>query len=203
MLAALTDAVHAALPELERLSRGWRATDSLRPRGAGGAHGGGGARGLSDERTWWTCAARVTPMLLAQPCGAPRAFGGSRGSPPRRRAPLSSSRGRTRGQDGGAQDPGPLAVMAAGRNHVPAQPARGCRVYSSSSPSSGTTERGRRISPPLRFVKQIRGGDRAQWPPAPVLPNELGGHGPDDGAALAQAVLESRRAGALCAASTT
>ena len=158
--------------------------------------------------------ARGGPARRAQPAAARPGWSRSRGRAvvpvdielDGRAAPArhhGAQRGR---QDGDAQDPGPArADGAVGLPRARARRRAAARVLAGASPSSATTRAWRRTSRRSPRSSSSSGTCSSAWTSRSlVVLDELGaGTDPDDGAALAQAVLEElAERGALCVAST-
>ena len=205
VLAALTDAVRAALPELDDLVAGARRPrPGLRPRRARRAHGGGRARG--DRRRDVDLRAARHPLL--RPGWGARPGTGDhpdRHRDRRRSGPCSSSRGPNAGGKTVALRPWAARAHGPGRAATcPRAGRRGCPLTQCFAIDRRRAERGGEPLDVLRFVKQLREVLSRGRAASLVLLDELGaGTDPDDGAALAQAVLEELAdRGALVVAST-
>ncbi len=213
VLAALTDAVHAALPELERLVDGLGAADLIFGRAELAERMEAVEPVVGDERVVDVRGARH-PLLLAQGWAQTEAEVGTHG--PRSVVPVDLFLDAERpllvitGPNAGGKTValktlGLLAVMAQAGLHVPALPGarlpRFTQLFAIIGDDQSVAEN---LSTFSAFVKQLREVIEHVDAESLVLLDELGaGTDPDDGAALAQAVLEELGTrGALCAAST-
>ena len=206
ILAALTDAVRAALPELDDAGRrASAALDLIFARGAL-AERMEAVEPAIDRR-----ARRLPARRAATRCCSPRAGqrAGGRAVIPMdieidaRAAAARHHRPERGRQDGGAQDPRPArADGAVGLPRARARRARACpssrRCFAIVGDDQSVAEN---LSTFSAFVKQLRDVLERVDDRSLVLLDELGaGTDPDDGAALAQAVLEdagrARRGGA-------
>ena len=205
VLAALTDAVRAAGPELERLIEGLGAADLVFARAGLAERMEAVEPVVSDERTVDVRGARH-PLLLAQ-AWAHR----ERAVVPvdllldAERPLLVITGPNAGGKTVALKTLGLLAVMAQAGLHVPTQPGarlpRFTQLFAIIGDDQSVAEN---LSTFSAFVKQLREVIECVDAESLVLLDELGaGTDPDDGAALAQAVLEElAERGALCAAST-
>jgi DNA mismatch repair protein MutS2 len=205
VLAALTDAVRAALPELDVLLAGMARLDLVFARAELGERMAASRPTVSEERVVSLSRAR-NPLLLAQ----------SEATPERAVVPVDIELDGARpllvitGPNAGGKTVtlktlALLALMAQSGLHVPA--AEGARlpvvsqVFAIVGDDQSVAENLSTFSAFVRLLKDVleRVDDRSL-----VVLDELGaGTDPDDGAALAQAVLEElAERGALCIAST-
>ncbi len=209
VLAALTDAVHAALPELERLVEGLGAADLVFARAELAERMEAVEPVVSDERVVDVHGSRH-PLLLAQGW-APAGATGKRSVVPvdlfldAERPLLVITGPNAGGKTVALKTLGLFAIMAQAGLHVPALPdarlPRFTRLFAIIGDDQSVAEN---LSTFSAFVKQLREVIEHVDAESLVLLDELGaGTDPDDGAALAQAVLEElAERGALCAAST-
>jgi DNA mismatch repair protein MutS2 len=205
VLAALTDAVHAAQPELERLIEGLGAADLVFARAELAERMDAVEPVVSDERLVDVHGARH-PLLLAQAWAH-----GERPVVPvdlfldAQRPLLLITGPNAGGKTVALKTLGLLALMAQAGLHVPAQPGarlpRFTRLFAIIGDDQSVAEN---LSTFSAFVKQLREVIEHVDAESLVILDELGaGTDPDDGAALAQAVLEElAERGVLCAAST-
>ncbi len=216
VLATLTDAVHAALPELERLIDGLAAADLVFARAELADRMEAAEPVVSNERVVDVRGARH-PLLLAQGWAHAEAQGahaeahGSRSVVPvdlsldAERPLLVITGPNAGGKTVALKTLGLLALMAQAGLHLPAQPGarlpRFTQLFAIIGDDQSVAEN---LSTFSAFVKQLREVLEHVDAESLVLLDELGaGTDPDDGAALAQAVLEELgERGALCAAST-
>ena len=216
VLATLTDAVHAALPELERLIDGLAAADLVFARAELADRMEAAEPVVSNERMVDVRGARH-PLLLAQGWAHAEAQGahaeahGSRSVVPvdlsldAERPLLVITGPNAGGKTVALKTLGLLALMAQAGLHLPALPGarlpRFTQLFAIIGDDQSVAEN---LSTFSAFVKQLREVLEHVDAESLVLLDELGaGTDPDDGAALAQAVLEELgERGALCAAST-
>ena len=205
ILAALTDAVRDALPELEALVAGMGRLDLAFARAELGGRMAASEPVLSDERVVAIRGAR-NPLLLAQSWKEP-------GRPvvpvdielDAERALLLITGPNAGGKTVTLKTLALLALMAQSGLHVPAHDGARLPVFSQVFAIVGDDQSvAENLSTFSAFVKQLREVLERVDDRSLVLLDELGaGTDPDDGAALAQAVLdELARRGALCVAST-
>ncbi|HEX5531089.1 MAG TPA: Smr/MutS family protein, partial [Methylomirabilota bacterium] len=231
ILAALTDAVREALPELDALVSGIGGLDLIFARGALAERMEAVEPAIGEARDVFLPGAR-NPLLIAQAWrGAVAGRGAAEGEP----SALVAGRGAAEGEPSAlavipmdieihADRPllvitgpnaggktvalktlGLLALMAQAGCHVPARPGARLPVFSQCFAIVGDDQSvAENLSTFSAFVKQLRGVLDRVDEHSLVLLDELGaGTDPDDGAALAQAVLEHlAERGALVAAST-
>jgi len=227
ILAALSDAVRAALPELDALVAGIGGVDLIFARGALAERMEAVEPTIGDARDVVLPGA-LNPLLLAQSwrVAAGAAVAG-RGEP-------EASRADTKGEPSGSVIPmdieipaerpllvitgpnaggktvalktlGLLVLMAQSGCHVPAREGARLPVFSQCFAIVGDEQSvAENLSTFSAFVKQLREVLERVDARSLVLLDELGaGTDPDDGAALAQAVLEAlAERGAVVAAST-
>ncbi len=227
ILAALTDAVRAALPELDALVAGIGGLDLIFARGALAERMDAVEPAIGDERDVFLPGA-LNPLLLAQSwrVAAGAAMAG--------RGELKASRADMEIEPSGSVIPmdieirpdrpllvitgpnaggktvalktlGLLALMAQSGCHVPARDGARLPVFSQCFAIVGDEQSvAENLSTFSAFVKQLREILERVDARSLVLLDELGaGTDPDDGAALAQAVLETlAERGAVVAAST-
>jgi DNA mismatch repair protein MutS2 len=205
VLAELTDAVRAVLPELDALVAGIARLDLTFARAQLAERMDAAAPSVGDTREVYLAGAR-NPLLLAQ----------SWQSPERPVVPMDLFLDHSRpllvitGPNAGGKTValktlGLLALMAQSGCHVPAKDGARLPVFSQVFAIVGDDQSvAENLSTFSAFVKQLRLVLEGMDDRSLVLLDELGaGTDPDDGAALAQAVLESlAESGALCAAST-
>jgi DNA mismatch repair protein MutS2 len=241
ILAALTDAVREALPELDALVSGIAGLDLIFARGALAERMEAVEPAIGEARDVFLPGAR-NPLLLAQSWSGgstPAAAawrGAAEGEPSGSVIPSGSvaGRGAAEGEPSGSVVPmdieihadrpllvitgpnaggktvalktlGLLALMAQAGCHVPARPGARLPVFSQCFAIVGDDQSvAENLSTFSAFVKQLRDVLDRVDEHSLVLLDELGaGTDPDDGAALAQAVLEHlAERGALVAAST-
>jgi DNA mismatch repair protein MutS2 len=209
VLAALTDAVRESLPELTRLVDGIGDADLVFARAELAQRMEATEPVLSEDRVVDVCGARH-PLLLAQGWKQP-------GQTPRRTVvpvdlhldgerPLLVITGpNAGGKTVALKTLGLFAMMAQAGLHIPAREGarlpRVSRLFAIIGDEQSVAEN---LSTFSAFVKALREVLEHVDADSLVLLDELGaGTDPDDGAALAQAVLEELAArGCLCAAST-
>jgi len=244
ILAALTDAVRAALPELDALVAGIGGLDLIFARGALAERMEAVEPAIGDERDVLLRGA-LNPILLAQSWRVAAAVAGrgaavaGRGESEASRAdmgiePAVAGRGAAEGEPSGSVIPmdieigaerpvlvitgpnaggktvalktlGLLVLMAQSGCHVPARAGARLPVFSQCFAIVGDEQSvAENLSTFSAFVKQLREVLERVDARSLVLLDELGaGTDPDDGAALAQAVLENlAERGAVVAAST-
>src|SRR5690242_9180993 len=232
VLAALTDAVRAALPDLEALVAGIGELDLVFARGALAERMDAVEPAIVEEREALLPGA-LNPLLLAQSwsAGSVAWRGAAEGEP----SGLAGAwRGAAEGEPSGLVIPmdieiraerpvlvitgpnaggktvalktlGLLALMAQSGCHVPARDGARLPVFSACFAIVGDEQSvAENLSTFSAFVKQLREVLERVDARSLVLLDELGaGTDPDDGAALAQAVLEElAERGAVVAAST-
>lgn len=206
ILAALTDAVREALPDLDALVAGIGGIDLIFARGALAERMEAVEPTIGDDRDIYLPGA-LNPLLLAQSWAAE---GGHPVIPMdieiRADRPLLVITGpNAGGKTVALKTLGLLALMAQSGCHVPARDGARLPAFSQCFAIVGDDQSvAENLSTFSAFVKQLRDvldrvDDRSL-----VLLDELGaGTDPDDGAALAQAVLETlAERGAMVAAST-
>ena len=205
VLAELTDAVRVELPELERLTEGIGRLDLIFARGGLAERMSAVEPVIADERTVAVTAARH-PLLLAQTWD----------EPDRPLVPVDLHLDAARpllvitGPNAGGKTValktlGLLVLMAQAGCHLPAAPGARLPVFARVFAIIGDDQSvAENLSTFSAFVRQLRHVIAEVDDCSLVLLDELGaGTDPDDGAALAQAVLEELAArGALCVAST-
>jgi len=205
VLAALTDAVREALPELEALLAGMGQLDLVFARAELGERMAATQPRVSDERVVFLRAAR-NPLLLAQ----------AEKEPGRAVVPVDIELDAARpllvitGPNAGGKTVtlktlALLALMAQSGLHIPADDGARLPVFSQVFAIVGDDQSvAENLSTFSAFVKQLRDVLEHVDERSLVVLDELGaGTDPDDGAALAQAVLEElAQRGALCIAST-
>jgi DNA mismatch repair protein MutS2 len=231
ILAALTDAVREALPELETLVAGIGGLDLIFARGAL-ADRMGAVEPTVDEERLVSLRGALNPLLLAQAwqvasagegrgaaAGEPSAFAGrgaAAGEPSGPVVPMDIEIHGERpllvitGPNAGGKTValktlGLLVLMAQSGCHVPARAGAHLPVFSQCFAIVGDDQSvAENLSTFSAFVKQLRDVLERVDARSLVLLDELGaGTDPDDGAALAQAVLEElAERGAVVAAST-
>jgi DNA mismatch repair protein MutS2 len=230
ILAALTDRVRAALPELDALVAGIGALDLVFARGALAERMEAVAPVIGEERDVVLRGAR-NPLLLAQSWrasaveGEAGAAGPGRGEASRSEVRIGPSGSvvpmdieiladrpllvitgpNAGGKTVALKTLGLLALMAQSGCHVPAREGARLPVFSRCFAIVGDEQSvAENLSTFSAFVKQLRGVLEHVDARSLVLLDELGaGTDPDDGAALAQAVLEAlAERGAVVAAST-
>ncbi|HME94361.1 MAG TPA: endonuclease MutS2 [Methylomirabilota bacterium] len=233
ILAALTDAVREALPDLDALVAGIGGLDLIFARGALAERMEATEPAVGEDREIRLLGAR-NPLLLAQSwrvAGPAAGRGAADGEP----SGLTAGRGAAEGEPSGfavipmdieigADRPllvitgpnaggktvalktlGLLALMAQSGCHVPARDGARLPVFSQLFAIVGDDQSvAENLSTFSAFVKQLREVLERVDDRSLVLLDELGaGTDPDDGAALAQAVLEALAGrGATVAAST-
>ena len=227
ILAALTDTVRAALPELDDLVAGIGGLDLIFARGALAERMEAVEPAIADERDVFLPGA-LNPLLLAQSwrIAAGAAVAG-RGEPEASRADMEIEPSGSvipmdieitadrpvlviTGPNAGGKTValktlGLLVLMAQSGCHVPARDGARLPVFSQCFAIVGDEQSvAENLSTFSAFVKQLRDVLERVDARSLVLLDELGaGTDPDDGAALAQAVLEAlAERGALVAAST-
>ena len=205
VLAALTDAVRAALPELDLLLAGMARLDVIFARAELGERMAATRPTVSDERVVSVRRAR-NPLLLAQSEAAPERIvvpvdielDGAR--------PLLVITGpNAGGKTVTLKTLALLALMAQSGLHVPAADGARLPVFSQVFAIVGDDQSvAENLSTFSAFVKLLKDVLERVDDRSLVVLDELGaGTDPDDGAALAQAVLEEvAERGALCIAST-
>jgi DNA mismatch repair protein MutS2 len=205
VLAELTDAVRAVLPELDALVDGIARLDLTFARALLAERMDASAPAVSEAREIHLAGAR-NPLLLAQ----------SWDSPDRTVVPMDLCLDAARpllvitgpnagGKTVALKTVGLLALMAQSGCHVPAKDGARLPIFTRVFAIVGDDQSvAENLSTFSAFVKQLREVLEDVDDHSLVLLDELGaGTDPDDGAALAQAVLESlAESGALCAAST-
>jgi len=206
ILAALTDAVRAALPELDALVAGIGGLDLIFARGALAERMEAVEPTIAEERDVLLRGA-LNPILLAQ------SWASEGGRPV---IPMDIEIGAERpvlvitGPNAGGKTValktlGLLVLMAQSGCHVPARDGARLPVFSQCFAIVGDEQSvAENLSTFSAFVKQLREVLERVDARSLVLLDELGaGTDPDDGAALAQAVLEAlAERGAVVAAST-
>jgi len=206
ILAALTDAVREALPDLDALVAGIGALDLIFARGAFAERMAAVEPTVGEERDIVLRGA-LNPLLLAQ------AWKSEGGHPV---IPMDIEIGADRpllvitGPNAGGKTValktlGLLSLMAQSGCHVPARDGARIAVFSQLFAIVGDDQSvAENLSTFSAFVKQLREVLERVDDRSLVLLDELGaGTDPDDGAALAQAVLEAlAERGAMVAAST-
>ncbi|HEY7204793.1 MAG TPA: endonuclease MutS2 [Methylomirabilota bacterium] len=227
ILAALTDAVRDALPELDALVAGIGGLDLIFARGALAERMEAVEPAVDEAREVWLPGAR-NPLLLAQswraapraaegePSGAVAGRGAAEGEPSGSVIPMDIEITADRpllvitGPNAGGKTValktlGLLALMAQSGCHVPARDGARLPAFSRLFAIVGDDQSvAENLSTFSAFVKQLREVLERVDDRSLVLLDELGaGTDPDDGAALAQAVLEAlAERGAVVAAST-
>ena len=218
ILAALTDAVREALPELDALVAGIGGLDLVFARGALAERTDAVEPAIGDAREVFLPGAR-NPLLLAQVWNAAAAGrGAAEGEPSGSMAvvpmdieihadrPLLVITGpNAGGKTVALKTLGLLALMAQAGCHVPARAGARLPIFSQVFAIVGDDQSvAENLSTFSAFVKQLRDVLERVDEHSLVLLDELGaGTDPDDGAALAQAVLEHlAERGAVVAAST-
>jgi DNA mismatch repair protein MutS2 len=206
ILAALTDAVRAALPELDDLVAGIGGLDLIFARGALAERMEAIEPAIADERDVFLPGA-LNPLLLAQSWAAE----GGRPVIPMdieitaERSVLVITGPNAGGKTVALKTLGLLVLMAQSGCHVPARNGARLPVFSQCFAIVGDEQSvAENLSTFSAFVKQLREVLERVDARSLVLLDELGaGTDPDDGAALAQAVLEDlAERGAVVAAST-
>ena len=206
ILAALTDAVRAALPELDALVAGIGGLDLIFARGALAERMEAVEPTIAEERDVFLPGA-LNPLLLAQ------SWASEGGRPV---IPMDIEIGAERpvlvitGPNAGGKTValktlGLLVLMAQSGCHVPARDGARLPVFSQCFAIVGDEQSvAENLSTFSAFVKQLREVLERVDARSLVLLDELGaGTDPDDGAALAQAVLENlAERGAVVVAST-
>jgi DNA mismatch repair protein MutS2 len=218
ILAALTDAVREALPDLDALVAGIGGIDVTFARGALAERMEAVEPAIGDEREVFLPGA-LNPLLLAQ-SWAVAGRGAAEGEPSeyesRRVIPMDIEIRADRpllvitGPNAGGKTValktlGLLALMAQSGCHVPARGGARLPVFTQCFAIVGDDQSvAENLSTFSAFVKQLRDVLERVDDRSLVLLDELGaGTDPDDGAALAQAVLEAlAERGAMVAAST-
>ena len=218
ILAALTDAVRAALPELDDLVAGIGGLDLIFARGAFAERMAAVEPAIAEERDVFLPGA-LNPLLLAQTWRVAAAVdgrGAAEGEPSGSVIPMDIEIHADRpllvitGPNAGGKTValktlGLLALMAQAGCHVPARAGARLPVFSQVFAIVGDDQSvAENLSTFSAFVKQLREVLERVDARSLVLLDELGaGTDPDDGAALAQAVLEDLAArGAVVVAST-
>jgi DNA mismatch repair protein MutS2 len=217
ILAALTDAVRAALPELDALVAGIGGLDLVFARGALAERMEAVEPAIVDARDVFLPGAR-NPLLIAQAWrGAVAGRGAAEGEPGalvvvpmdieiHADRPLLVITGpNAGGKTVALKTLGLLALMAQAGCHVPARAGARLPIFSQVFAIVGDDQSvAENLSTFSAFVKQLRDVLDRVDEHSLVLLDELGaGTDPDDGAALAQAVLEHlAERGAVVAAST-
>jgi len=227
ILAALTDTVRAALPELDDLVAGIGGLDLIFARGALAERMEAVEPAIGEQRDVFLPGA-LNPLLLAQSWGvATGAAVAGRGEPEASRADMKIEPSGSvipmdieitadrpvlviTGPNAGGKTValktlGLLVLMAQSGCHVPARDGARLPVFSQCFAIVGDEQSvAENLSTFSAFVKQLRDVLERVDARSLVLLDELGaGTDPDDGAALAQAVLEAlAERGALVAAST-
>ena len=224
ILAALTDAVRTALPDLDALVAGIAGLDLIFARGALAERMDAVEPTVGDDRDVFLPGAR-NPLLLAQswraaagePSGSVAGRGAAAGEPSgsvvvpmdieiRVDRPLLVITGpNAGGKTVALKTLGLLALMAQSGCHVPAREGARLPVFSQCFAIVGDEQSvAENLSTFSAFVRQLRLVLERVDAGSLVLLDELGaGTDPDDGAALAQAVLETlAERGAVVAAST-
>jgi DNA mismatch repair protein MutS2 len=206
ILATLTDAVREALPDLDALVAGIGGIDLVFARGTLAERMEAVEPTIGDERDVFLPGAR-NPLLLAQSWGVE----GGRSVIPmdieiRAARPVLVITGpNAGGKTVALKTLGLLALMAQSGCHVPARDGARLPVFSQCFAIVGDDQSvAENLSTFSAFVKQLRDVLERVDARSLVLLDELGaGTDPDDGAALAQAVLEElAERGATVAAST-
>ncbi len=206
VLSALTDAVRAALPELDALVAGIGGLDLIFARGALAERMDAVEPAIADERDVVLRGA-LNPLLLAQNW----ATDGGRPVIPMdieitaERPLLVITGPNAGGKTVALKTLGLLALMAQAGCHVPARDGARLPVFSQCFAIVGDEQSvAENLSTFSAFVKQLREVLERVDARSLVLLDELGaGTDPDDGAALAQAVLEDlAERGAVVVAST-
>ena len=211
ILAALTDAVREALPELDALVAGIGGLDLVFARGALAERMEAVEPAIGDTRDVFLPGAR-NPLLLAQGWRAGAAEDGA-GTPVipmdieiHADRPLLVITGpNAGGKTVALKTLGLLALMAQAGCHVPARAGARLPIFTQVFAIVGDDQSvAENLSTFSAFVKQLRDVLERVDEHSLVLLDELGaGTDPDDGAALAQAVLEHLAdRGAVVAAST-
>jgi DNA mismatch repair protein MutS2 len=206
ILAALTDAVRAALPELDALVAAMGGLDLIFARGALAERMEGVEPVIGEERDVLLPGA-LNPLLLAQ---AWQAEGARPVVPmdieiPAARPLLVITGPNAGGKTVALKTLGLLALMAQAGCHLPAREGARLPVFSQCFAIVGDEQSvAENLSTFSAFVRQLREVLERVDARSLVLLDELGaGTDPDDGAALAQAVLETLAdRGAVVAAST-
>jgi DNA mismatch repair protein MutS2 len=209
ILAALTDQVREALPELDALVDGIGSIDLVFARGALAERMEAVRPAIGEEREVFLPGAR-NPLLLAQAWrageGEPRASVVPMDIEIHTERPLLIITGpNAGGKTVALKTLGLLALMAQSGCHVPARDGARLPVFSQVFAIVGDDQSvAENLSTFSAFVKQLRAVLERVDARSLVLLDELGaGTDPDDGAALAQAVLEAlAERGAVVAAST-
>ena len=225
ILAALTDAVREALPELDALVAGIGGLDLVFARGALAERMEAVEPAIGDARDVFLPGAR-NPLLIAQawrggaadgePSGSPAGRGAADGEPSGSVIPMDIEIHADRpllvitGPNAGGKTValktlGLLALMAQAGCHVPARAVARLPIFTQVFAIVGDDQSvAENLSTFSAFVKQLRDVLERVDEHSLVLLDELGaGTDPDDGAALAQAVLEHLAdRGAVVAAST-
>ena len=206
ILAALTDAVRAALPELDALVAGIGGLDLIFARGALAERMEAVEPTIAEERDVFLPGA-LNPLLLAQRW----ATDGGRPVIPMdleigaERPVLVITGPNAGGKTVALKTLGLLVLMAQSGCHVPARDGARLPVFSQCFAIVGDEQSvAENLSTFSAFVKQLREVLERVDARSLVLLDELGaGTDPDDGAALAQAVLEDlAERGAVVVAST-
>jgi DNA mismatch repair protein MutS2 len=205
ILAALTDAVRAALPELDALVAGIGGLDLVFARGALAERMDAVEPAIGPDRDVLLPGAR-NPLLLAQSWAEGRAPVIPMDIEIRAERPLLVITGpNAGGKTVALKTLGLLALMAQAGCHLPARDGARLPVFSQCFAIVGDDQSvAENLSTFSAFVRQLRVVLERVDAGSLVLLDELGaGTDPDDGAALAQAVLEAlAERGAMVAAST-
>jgi DNA mismatch repair protein MutS2 len=215
ILAALTDAVREALPDLDALVAGIGGLDLIFARGALAERMQAVEPAIADARDVFLPGAR-NPLLLAQAAAWRGAAEGEPSESTMQVIPMDIEIHADRpllvitGPNAGGKTValktlGLLALMAQAGCHVPARAGARLPVFSQVFAIVGDDQSvAENLSTFSAFVKQLRDVLERVDGHSLVLLDELGaGTDPDDGAALAQAVLEAlAERGAVVAAST-
>lgn len=218
ILAALTDAVRAALPELDALVAGIGGVDLVFARGALAERMDAAEPAIGEERDVVLPGA-LNPLLLAQSWRVAAAVDGrgeAEGEPSGSVVPMDIEISAERpllvitGPNAGGKTValktlGLLVLMAQSGCHVPTREGARLPVFSQCFAIVGDEQSvAENLSTFSAFVKQLREVLERVDARSLVLLDELGaGTDPDDGAALAQAVLEAlAERGAVVGAST-
>jgi DNA mismatch repair protein MutS2 len=211
ILAALTDAVRAALPELDDLVAGIGGLDLIFARGALAERMAAVEPTIGEQQDVFLPGA-LNPLLLAQSWGAAARIEPSEYKVIPMDIEITAERPvlvitgpNAGGKTVALKTLGLLALMAQSGCHVPARDGARLPVFSQCFAIVGDEQSvAENLSTFSAFVKQLREVLERVDARSLVLLDELGaGTDPDDGAALAQAVLEDlAERGAVVAAST-
>ena len=205
ILAALTDAVREALPDLDALVAGIGGIDLIFARGALAERMEAVAPAIGDDREVYLPGA-LNPLLLAQAWRVAADAVIPMDIEIRADRPLLVITGpNAGGKTVALKTLGLLALMAQSGCHVPARGGARLPVFTQCFAIVGDDQSvAENLSTFSAFVKQLRDVLERVDDHSLVLLDELGaGTDPDDGAALAQAVLEAlAERGAMVAAST-